>query len=268
MENNHHNTIREEDEIDLLQLINKLWRAKKSIAVFTLIFMVIGVLVALFSAKEYTATTIMVPQATDSKSTGGLGGLAAMAGINLGGNNADAIPLTTYSKIIESVPFKKKLAQTKLTFSDIPNPITYEQYCKSYAKPSIWSSVMSIFRSNPSEPSIKIQDTTHITSISREERAILNSIDNNIKLNLNEKEGYITLSYAMPEALPAAQMLQSAQQLLQEKRSSTLYNNVLSKLKKILRQSNTLWQVSKTAIVTFLATCLKRVCNNCKLSIT
>ena len=216
MENNHHNTIREEDEIDLLQLINKLWRAKKSIAVFTLIFMVIGVLVALFSAKEYTATTIMVPQATDSKSTGGLGGLAAMAGINLGGNNADAIPLTTYSKIIESVPFKKKLAQTKLTFSDIPNPITYEQYCKSYSKPSNWSSVMSIFRSNTSEPSIKIQDTTHITSISREERAILNSIDNNIKLNLNEKEGYITLSYAMPEALPAAQMLQSAQQLLQE----------------------------------------------------
>ena len=35
MENNHHNTIREEDEIDLLQLINKLWRAKKSITVFT-----------------------------------------------------------------------------------------------------------------------------------------------------------------------------------------------------------------------------------------
>ncbi|MFC2505194.1 MAG: Wzz/FepE/Etk N-terminal domain-containing protein, partial [Capnocytophaga ochracea] len=174
MENNHHNTIREEDEIDLLQLINKLWRAKKSIAVFTLIFMVIGVLVALFSAKEYTATTIMVPQATDSKSTGGLGGLAAMAGINLGGNNADAIPLTTYSKIIESVPFKKKLAQTKLTFSDIPNPITYEQYCKNYAKPSIWSSVMSIFSSNSSESSIKVQDTTHITSISREERAILN----------------------------------------------------------------------------------------------
>ena len=191
MENNHHNTIREEDEIDLLQLINKLWRAKKSIAVFTLIFMVIGVLVALFSAKEYTATTIMVPQATDSKSTGGLGGLAAMAGINLGGNNADAIPLTTYSKIIESVPFKKKLAQTKLTFSDIPNPITYEQYCKNYAKPSVWSSVMSIFRSNSSDPSIKVQDTAHITSISREERAILNSIDNNIKLNLNEKEGYI-----------------------------------------------------------------------------
>lgn len=81
MENNHHNTIREEDEIDLLQLINKLWRAKKSITVFTLIFMVIGILVALFSAKEYTATTIMVPQATDSKSTGGLGDLQLWQGL-------------------------------------------------------------------------------------------------------------------------------------------------------------------------------------------
>ena len=60
------------------------------------------------------------------------------------------------------------------------------------------------------------KDTTHITYLTQEERAILNSIDNHIKLNLNEKEGYITLSYVMPEALPAAQMLQSAQQLLQE----------------------------------------------------
>ncbi|GJH40997.1 chain-length determining protein [Capnocytophaga sp. HP1101] len=216
MENNHNNTIREDDEIDLLQLINKIWKAKKSIAVFTLIFMVMGVLVALFSAREYTATTIMVPQTTDSKSSGGLGGLAAMAGINLGGSTAEAIPLTTYSKIIESVPFKKKLAQTKLSFSDISTPITYEQYCKNYAKPSLWGSMMSVFRSNSSEQSIKKQDTTHIMSISREERQILNSINQSIKLNLNEKEGYITLSYAMPEALPAAQMLQSAQQLLQE----------------------------------------------------
>ena len=218
MENNHHNTIREEDEIDLLQLINKLWRAKKSIAVFTLIFMVIGVLVALFSAKEYTATTIMVPQATDSKSTGGLGGLAAMAGINLGGNNADAIPLTTYSKIIESVPFKKKLAQTKLTFSDIPKPITYEEYCKNYTKPSLMGRVMGIFSFSKATPAPApvTQDSTDITRLSDQERGILNSIDSRIKLNMSEKDGYFTLSFVMGEALPAAQMLESAQKVLQE----------------------------------------------------
>ena len=213
MENN---TTVKEDEIDLIALIQKVWKSRKSIALFTLIFLVIGVLAALFASKEYTASTIMIPQTSDSKAGGGLSGLAAMAGISLGGGSSDAVPLTTYTKIIESIPFKKKLIQTPLTFKDFSKNITYEEYMKKYTKPSLLGRVMGIFKSStpPAEP--QMSDSLTVTSISDEERGILNSIDNNIKLNLNEKEGYITLSYIMPEALPAAQMLQSAQKLLQE----------------------------------------------------
>ncbi len=202
MENN---TIEKEDEIDLIALIQKVWKSKKSIALFTLIFLVIGILAALFASKEYTASTIMIPQTSDNKAGGGLSGLAAMAGISLGGGGSDAVPLTTYTKIIESIPFKKKLIQTPLTFKDFPKNITYEE-----------GRVMGIFKSStpPAEP--QMSDSLTVTAISNEERGILNSIDNNIKLDLNEKEGYITLSYIMPEAVPAAQMLQSAQKLLQE----------------------------------------------------
>ena len=206
MENN---TIEKEDEIDLIALIQKVWKSRKSIALFTLIFLAIGILAALFASKEYTASTIMIPQTSDSKAGGGLSGLAAIAGISLGGGSSDAVPLTTYTKIIESIPFKKKLIQTPLTFNDLPKNITYEEYMKMYTKPSLLGRVMGIFKSStpPAEPK---------PAISNEERGILNSIDNNIKLDLNEKEGYITLSYIMPEAVPAAQMLQSAQKLLQE----------------------------------------------------
>ena len=213
MENN---TIEKEDEIDLIALIQKVWKSKKSIALFTLIFLVIGILAALFASKEYTASTIMIPQTSDNKAGGGLSGLAAMAGINLGGGGSDAVPLTTYTKIIESIPFKKKLIQTPLTFNDLPKNITYEEYMKKYTKPSLLGRMMGIFKSStpPAEP--QMSDSLTVTAISNEERGILNSIDNNIKLDLNEKEGYITLSYIMPEAVPAAQMLQSAQKLLQE----------------------------------------------------
>ena len=206
-----------EDEIDLMQLIRKVWGARKSILLFTLLFFVIGVLIALFSAKEYTATTIMVPQTTDNKSTSGLGGLAAMAGISLGGGS-ETLPLTTYAKIIESVPFKRKLAQTKLTFSDISKPVTYEEYYKNYTKPSLMGHVMSIFsfsKATPA-PSTATQDSTDITRLSDQERKILNSIDDRIKLNVSDKDGYFTLSFVMGEALPAAQMLESAQKVLQE----------------------------------------------------
>ena len=199
-----------EDEIDLMQLIRKVWGARKSILLFTLLFFVIGVLIALFSAKEYTATTIMVPQTTDNKSTSGLGGLAAMAGISLGGGS-ETLPLTTYSKIIESVPFKQKLAQTKLTFSDIPKPVTYEEYCKNYTKPSLMGRVMGIFSFSKGTPTAApvTQDSTDITRLSDQERGILNSLDSRIKLNMSEKDGYFTLSFVMGEALPAAQMLET-----------------------------------------------------------
>lgn len=212
------NELIKEDEIDLLQLFHKVWAGRKLILLVTIVFLILGILVALFSAKEYTATTIMVPQTSDSKSGGGLGNLAALAGVNLGGGASETLPLTTYEKIIQSVPFKKRLVQTPLSFQDIPKKVTYEDYCKNYTKPSLLGSLMSfLLPAPPAEPAVTIgDDSIDITTLSREERGILNSIDGKLSLKLNEKEGFITLSCVMPEALPAAQMLQRAQQLLQE----------------------------------------------------
>ncbi|MGP1478958.1 MAG: Wzz/FepE/Etk N-terminal domain-containing protein [Capnocytophaga sp.] len=212
------NELIKEDEIDLLQLFYKVWAGRKLILLVTIVFLILGILVALFSAKEYTATTIMVPQTSDSKSGGGLGNLAALAGVNLGGGASETLPLTTYEKIIQSVPFKKRLVQTPLSFQDIPKKVTYEDYCKNYTKPSFLGSLMSfLLPPPPAEPAVTIgDDSIDITTLSREERGILNSIDGKLSLKLNEKEGFITLSCVMPEALPAAQMLQRAQQLLQE----------------------------------------------------
>lgn len=212
------NELIKEDEIDLLQLFHKVWAGRKLILLVTIVFLILGILVALFSAKEYTATTIMVPQTSDNKSGGGLGNLAALAGVNLGGGASETLPLTTYEKIIQSVPFRKRLVQTPLSFQDIPKKITYEDYCKNYTKPSLLGSLMSfLLPAPPAEPAVTIgDDSIDITTLSREERGILNSIDGKLSLKLNEKEGFITLSCVMPEALPAAQMLQRAQQLLQE----------------------------------------------------
>ena len=207
-----------EDEIDLLALLNKILKAKKRIAIFTLLFMIIGVVAAFTADNEYTATTIMLPQTSDKGGNGGLGGLAALAGINLSGGSSEAIPLKSYDKIIASIPFRKRLVQTKLTFKDLPNDITYEEYLTKYSKPSLMGRIMGIFRSKPAAttaPTTGVNDTI-ITTLTPEERGILNSIGGHISLDINEKDGYINLSFRMPEALPAAQMLQNAQQLLQE----------------------------------------------------
>ena len=214
-----------EDEIDLLELVSTLWNARKSIFKFTILFFIIGVLIAIFSGKEYTAKTIMIPQTSDEKiSAGGLGGLAAMAGINLGGNTTEAIPITTYPKIVSSVPFKQKMLKTLLSFENLEKGISYENYYAKYVKPSALTIIKKYTIGLPSlllskreeEIATESTDSNPILKVSNKERAILSTIDNQLKIEINEKEGIITLSYTMSEALPAAQMLQRAQTLLQE----------------------------------------------------
>ena len=104
-----------EDEIDLIALAKTLWEGRKEVVKITLIFMVVGLFVALTSPAEYTSTVVVKPTLSDSKSKlgGSLGGLAAMAGINLGGASSVAeIHPTLYPKIVESYSFQKEIMES------------------------------------------------------------------------------------------------------------------------------------------------------------
>ena len=61
----------EEQEIDLLEILSRLWHERKFIFKVTFVFLVLGILVALFSSKVYTAQCSIVPQ-TGSKNAGGI----------------------------------------------------------------------------------------------------------------------------------------------------------------------------------------------------
>ena len=94
------------EEIDLIELIKKVWNAKWFVLKTTLVCLLIGVFVAIFSKKQYTATTMVIPQTSSGSVLGSLGGLAAMAGINLGGaKDGEVIVPKLYPKIAQSIPF-------------------------------------------------------------------------------------------------------------------------------------------------------------------
>ena len=123
------NQMPQEEEIDLVEVVRKLWKNRKLILKITVVFMVLGVLVALFSPKEYTAGCTMVPQSGDKKVGGNLSGLASMVGINLGGaSGGEVLSPTIYPKIVASIPFKKDLMATPLKFEEYDQPITLLDY--------------------------------------------------------------------------------------------------------------------------------------------
>ncbi|WP_342655932.1 Wzz/FepE/Etk N-terminal domain-containing protein [Shewanella algae] len=84
------NTMRD-DEIDLRELFSVIWQGKWLIAGVTLVFAVASVVIALMLPNIYKSEALLAP-ASEEQGAGGLaglasqfGGLASMAGINLGG---------------------------------------------------------------------------------------------------------------------------------------------------------------------------------------
>ncbi|HDS1210618.1 TPA: LPS O-antigen length regulator [Shewanella algae] len=84
------NTMRD-DEIDLRELFSVIWQGKWLIAGVTLVFAVASVVIALMLPNIYKSEVLLAP-ASEEQGAGGLaglasqfGGLASMAGINLGG---------------------------------------------------------------------------------------------------------------------------------------------------------------------------------------
>ena len=78
----------EEEEIDIMAIILRLWEKRWFIIKVTCVFAVLGVFVAIFTPKEYTASCVVVPETKGGAfSASSLGGLAAMAGINLGASS-------------------------------------------------------------------------------------------------------------------------------------------------------------------------------------
>ncbi len=209
-----------EDEIDLLALAKTLWEGRKTVIKTTLIFMVLGLFIALFSAKEYTATTTMVTQVGDSKKLGGsLGGLAAMAGINLGGMGGESgIPPTLYPQIINSIPFQKELLQTPLTIKGQKGKVTYANYYENVHSPGLFGLpgvIIKALKWKPTEESADVADKSLIR-ISDEEQELIEQLTDQLTLDVNIKDGYVTLSANMPEAVAAAELTKKAQELLQQ----------------------------------------------------
>ncbi|UAB70530.1 LPS O-antigen length regulator [Vibrio sp. SCSIO 43132] len=86
--------VAENDEIDLRELFSALWKGKWIIILFTVVFAGGGVFYALSQPNTYKATTVLA--ATSDSGKGGMaamasqfGGLASLAGINLGGGETD-----------------------------------------------------------------------------------------------------------------------------------------------------------------------------------
>ena len=102
----------QDDEIDLGKLWGAIWAGKITIIIISFIFAIASIYFALSKPNIYKASAILTPASSEGGSgglsalAGQFGGLASMAGINLGGGGSDKTDLAL--EIIKSRSFIEK----------------------------------------------------------------------------------------------------------------------------------------------------------------
>lgn len=229
---NQNNFPVEEQEIDIMELVRKMWLNKALILKIAAVFMVVGVFVALFSPKVYTASCDVVPQTSDGSGSSKMSSLAALAGINLNQSmDVKALSPLVYENILKSTTFRKELMQTPIEFEKAGKAVSFYEYYTSeeYNKPSVFSYIkkytiglpfviLNAIRGEQELPQISAADgdAQQIESLTEDEYKVSQILSQAVSIVLTEKKGYVTITANMPEAIAAAQLAQATLALLQK----------------------------------------------------
>lgn len=198
--------ISESKEIDLIELFTIIWKRRKTILIYTLVGVIIGIVVAFSIPKEYQAQIKVTPE-TKQAGLSQLGGMAAMVGLGGAGSVQEGITSELYPEIVNSTPFL-------MEFVDIPVDVNGEKYSLGkYITEDIkypwWyyiknapSSILSIFRSKDETKWDELnRDIFELDSKFRQFSGLLTK---RIKVDIDKKDPVLKFQVKLQDPLIAA----------------------------------------------------------------
>lgn len=209
-----------DDEIDLIALLKTVFTARRFVLRTTTLFAVIGIVVAILSPVSYTASSTFMPQLSEGPSSSSLGGLASLAGINLSavmGGQPQEISPSLYPQITKSIPYRLSLLNEPVG----PNDISMRTYIlEKDSWPSVLSTIKKytiglpglLFASADGEDDNK---ESSLLTIREEDLDLFDYLDEVLTIEVEEKEGLVSLHAELDDRLVAAKLAQAATDLLQ-----------------------------------------------------
>ena len=215
----------EEQEIDLIELAQKVWAGRRLILKVCGIAALVGLIVAFSIPKEYTTKVTLAPESSGGKSSlGSMGALAAMAGINLGSTSGeDALSPELYPDIVSSTPFLLELFDVKVANKQNTLQTTLYDYLDEHQKSAWWSVVMSapfkalgwVVSLVKGEPEKKEAGKLDPFNLSPDEAGIAKALSDRITVTIDKKTGITTLAVTMQDPLISAALTDTVMQRLQ-----------------------------------------------------
>lgn len=212
----------QESEIDILELLSKLWDKRRKLIKWSLWGAVIGLVVAFSLPKQYTTTVKLAPESDDKKASGGLGSLASMAGINLGaGSGADAVYPMLYPDVVNSVPFMTGLFDVKVkTKGKDGKEMTVEEYFENETRKPWWSYItgapfklIGMLRSSDDEEGA--DHKLNNFKLTKSEDKLVETLRSAISVSVDNKTSVVSISVDMQDPLVSAMLADTVVSRLQ-----------------------------------------------------
>lgn len=213
--------VEDEQEIDLMEYVRKLWNARMTLLKVAGIGAVLGVVIALSLPKEYTANVLLSPEAS-KMGRSSLSSMASMLGIGGStGNEANALNYTMTEEIITSTPFILELFNTQVQTLNEKMDTTLVAYLEMEKRPW-WNTIKALpgmaiggirsLFSTPAETVEKPLDPFHLT---RKQMVQVGAIRRIMTANV-EKTGLTQISVTLQDPLVAAAVADTVVSKLQK----------------------------------------------------
>lgn len=215
----------EEQEIDLIELAQKVWAERKLVFKACGIAALIGLIVAFSIPKEYSTTVTLAPESTGkSGSSRSMGALAAMAGFSFGtASGGDALSPELYPDIVKSTPFLLTLFDVKVEDQKGRIDTTLYAYLDKHQRSPWWGAVtsapfkalgwtLSLFKEKQPEEKETKADPFKLT---RKQAMVAGALSKRISVSVEKKTGITTLAVTMQDPLISACLTDTVMRCLQ-----------------------------------------------------
>lgn len=214
-----------EPEIDIMELISKLWKKRSMIIKWCICGAIIGLVVGFSIPKTYTASVTLAPE-MQQKTSSGVSSIASMMGVNIN-NNVDAISVEMFPDVVHSTPFIFELFDLPVTFEhkDTVVNTTLIDYMLEYQKSPWWTPILEFpFKAlglcidlvTPDDEDDNIGGTLNPNNLPKKERKVVKFFAENIMVSVDKKSFKTQMSLEMQDPVVVATVMEAITENLKD----------------------------------------------------
>ena len=213
----------EEQEIDIMELVVKLWKRRKTILIWCCVGAVIGLVAGFSIPKTYSAAAVLAPETEDGGGSSGVSSIASMMGVSLD-NSVDAINFQMFPDVVSSTPFIFELFDLPVQTADGELSTDLLDYMLNYQKKAWWSYVVGApfqFLGWVKSWFSKEEEPDHdapldMYNLPKKERGVVKYFAENIMVEMDKKTGKTTVSLEMQDPLVVTTVLNAVLENLKD----------------------------------------------------